>query len=230
MISPGSVKICSLREPEHARIACDAGADLFGLIFVPGARRLVTVETAREIVLTARAHRSEQSPLAAGVFVDQPADEVNRIADEVGLDLVQLSGSEPPEYLAQIERPVTKAFHPEAGAAESDIRRMLDAYAAAANAPLAFLIDGFHPTLKGGTGIRADWSLAAALARSYPLMLAGGLTPENIAEAVTSVNPLTVDVGSGVETDGVKDAGKIRDFVANAKAAYARALEQMSNS
>lgn len=222
LIGAGSVKICSLRETVHAQYVVDAGADLFGLIFVPGVRRFVTAERAREIVERVRLLGGANAPSAVGVFVDQPAMEINGIADEVGLDFVQLSGSETPEFVARIERPVVKALRPGPDESLADVLRLVESYGSASVPPAAFLIDAYHATAHGGTGIRANWSIAAEVARDWPVMLAGGLTSESVGEAIRSVRPLAVDVASGVETDGAKNQAKILRFVAETRTAFAR--------
>jgi phosphoribosylanthranilate isomerase len=220
-IRSGSVKICSLREPAHAEAVMAAGADLFGLIFVPGVRRYVEPETAAAIVARARAIGGECPPRAVGVFVDADAATINAVAARVGLDLVQLSGSEPPELLGELTAPAIKAIRPSPDMGIEQVESLLIEYADAAVPPVAFLIDGYHPHAHGGVGARADWKLAADLSRRWPVVLAGGLTPENVGEAIDTVGPLAVDVSSGVETDGVKNPELISAFVTNARAAFA---------
>jgi len=219
MIRPGSVKICSLRKVEHARFVFDAGADLFGLIFVPGVRRQVTVERAREIVCAVRAI-DESAPLAVGVFVDAAAEEINATVRDVGLDLIQLHGVEPPGMMAQLDAPAVKVFRPKPGTDVGEVRQEIERYLGAAIPPVAFLLDGYDAGQHGGSGTRTDWRLAAELAADFPIVLAGGLTPENVGEAVESVAPLAVDVGSGVETDGAKDSAKVSAFAAAAKGRF----------
>jgi len=221
MIMPGSIKICSLREVEHARFVLDAGADLFGLIFVPGVRRMVSPERAREIVEAVRTDRSSKNPRAVGVFVDATANQINRITRLVGLDIVQLHGHEPPNLLSQLDAPAIKAVRPGLGASVTDVESIIRRFGNAAHPPIAYLVDGYHESHHGGEGVRADWSLAADLATRWPLMLAGGLTPDNVSDAISAVRPLGVDVSSGVETDGIKDTNKIGAFVANARSGFA---------
>ena len=209
------IKICSLREPHQAEFAVAAGADAVGLIFAT-ARRQVTVDRATEIVGELRRLDRKRRLLVVGVFVDQPADEVNSTADRVGLDVVQLQGLESPEVMSRIERPVIKVVRPKPG----DALTILAAYEALAVAPVAYLVDGVSLDAAGGTGKRADWAAAANVAKSTRLVLAGGLTPENVGEAIRTVRPFGVDVSSGVETGGVKDREKVLAFVASARAAY----------
>jgi phosphoribosylanthranilate isomerase len=221
-IAPGAVKIDGLRRPEHARAAVLAGADLVGFIFAP-ARRRVTPEEARACLDAARDAAGDRTVLGVGVFVDAPAAEVNAVVDAAGLDLVQLHGDEPPDLLAQLTRPTLKAFRPRAGSNPREVEAAFGRYRAVGNAPLVFLLDGYSPHAAGGEGVRADWAVAAEMARHDPVMLAGGLTPGNVAEAIARVRPLAVDVSSGVETDGVKDPAKVAAFVAAAKGAFAAA-------
>jgi phosphoribosylanthranilate isomerase len=219
LIARGSVKICGLREIAHARFVVDAGADLFGLIFAP-ARRQVTVERATEIVEEVRALSPAGSPLAIGVFVDAAAGQINHVARSVGLDLVQLQGTELPEFLGLLDLPAIKSFRPLPGTSIQELESEFEAFAESDRPPVAFLIDGYDPAHAGGQGVRADWSLAAELAVHRPVMLAGGLSPENVGSAVEKVRPLAVDVSSGVETDGTKNPVRIETFVRNAKAAF----------
>lgn len=216
-IEPGTVKICGLREPADAVAAAVAGADLLGFIFAP-TRRYVSPEAARACIAAARAADAGRRIRAVGVFVDASAAEINATADRADLDLVQLSGDEPPELVNQIDHPVLRALRPEPGATADGIVSHLAPFGR--SRPAAFLLDGFHAGAYGGMGVRADWSLAAALAPSLPMLLAGGLRPENVADAIASVRPLGVDVSSGVETDGIKNAVLIAAFVRAAKAAF----------
>jgi phosphoribosylanthranilate isomerase len=151
-------------------------------------------------------------PLLVGVFADQDADTINAIADQCGLDIVQLSGSEPWDVCALVRRPVFKCMkvRPE-DTAEGVI--------AALGSGAIALLDPYVEGAYGGTGRTLDWHVAAQVARRAPLVLAGGLTPSNVTEAVSTVRPWAVDVSSGVETDGGKDVDKIRAFIAAAKEA-----------
>ena len=215
----GLVKICGLREPVHARAAVAAGADLLGFIFAP-ARRRVTAADARSCVGAARDEAGTRRILTVGVFVDATAADMNAAAAMAGLDLLQLHGEEPPELLADLDRPVVKALRPRAGTSPQEAESVIERYLAARNAPVAFLVDGYDPISAGGQGVRADWRLAADLAGNRPLFLAGGLDPDNVASAIAAVRPLAVDVSSGVETAGVKDQSKIEAFVLTAKRAF----------
>ena len=219
------VKICGVSDPVSARAAAAFGADFIGVIFAPS-KRQVTLGQAGRISesLGEREHISDDAgaveieaalvrrrPLLVGVFADQDADTINDIVEGCGLDLVQLSGSEPWELNEHIRRPILKCLklRPEETAEELMTHVHGDAIV---------LLDPYVEGTYGGTGITLDWSVAATVARETPTMLAGGLTPANIGEAVRDVLPWAVDVSSGVETDGAKDPAKIRAFIAAAKA------------
>lgn len=214
------VKICSLREPEDGRVAAAAGADLVGLIFAP-ARRMVSVGTAARIIQAVR-QEGGRAPRVVGVFVNEAEDRVKALVETLDLDLVQFSGDESPAEVGAAGRPVIKALRLPAGTTLDAARAEADRFMATPVAPLALLIDSHVAGAHGGTGTVGDWELAARLAEEYPVILAGGLNPGNVARAIEAVRPLGVDVSSGVETGGVKDHDKIRDFVGEARAAYSR--------
>jgi phosphoribosylanthranilate isomerase len=213
------VKIDGLREPEHAVAAIGAGADAIGFIFAP-ARRQVTSETAAACLAAARAAHRERAFLAVGVFVDAPASEIARVASESELDLVQLHGDESPDLLADLPVPTIKVFRPLPGTASHAVLSEIDRFQRAPRPPAVFLIDGYAPGSSGGSGARADWGLAAAIASERPVILGGGLDPENVGEAIRRVRPLGVDVSSGVEVDGVKDTARIESFIRAARSAF----------
>lgn len=198
------VKICGITSSEDALVAAEAGADAIGLIFWPASRRAVDLETARTI---ARALPPFVS--VVGVFVDDTPDHVRSVADAVGLSAVQLHGAEMVADWARFPRPVLKAMPVEAYA-DSPWQ----------TARAAILVDAHDPVTVGGTGRTVDWDLARDIAATRRLVLAGGLTPDNVAHAVAHVRPWGVDVASGVErAPGVKDHDKVRAFIAAARAA-----------
>jgi phosphoribosylanthranilate isomerase len=142
---------------------------------------------------------------AIGVFVNQGADEINRIADLVGLAAVQLHGDERPELAAKVHRPVIKAVSVNSGEVDADKWPK----------EIVLLVDTYDPVRRGGTGREVDWPAAARLARERRVLLAGGLTPENVADAVAIVKPYGIDVSSGVESaPGTKDRGRIEALFA----------------
>ncbi len=213
-----AVKICGIRRVEHALVAADAGADYIGIVFAPGVRR-VEPDAARILVQELR-QRASRPPSVVGVFVNAPVDEMERIAALCGLDYVQLSGDESLEDALRIKRPVIKAVHvrpdAEATALEAALRSVREA-------GLLPMLDARAGEAYGGSGRAFDWGLVGGLSARYRFLLAGGLTPENVGEAVRRVRPWGVDVSSGVETGGVKDAARIRAFVKAARAADAAA-------
>ena len=227
------VKICGVREAAHAAAAREAGADLVGMIFAD-ARRRVDIQTARAIrrelgprteitdstaEAVERARAQSQRPLLVGVFARQTPDEILRVLDRVELDLVQLSGGEHPALAGRIPRAIIRTTHVAADANAAALLRD-----AQREPPTITHLDAASRQ-GGGTGRRFDWSLARELAAQRPIILAGGLTPENVAEAVAVARPWAVDVSSGVETDGVKSTDKIRAFVAAAKAQTSQTAE-----
>jgi phosphoribosylanthranilate isomerase len=219
------VKICGISDPAHALVAAEAGADLIGLVFYPPSHRNVSVERAGAIVRALRA--AGYGTLAVGLFVNEDPARVSAIADEVGLDLIQVSGDEQPAELARLNRPLLRSVRLGAGEGVVRVRERLtaatvmlqSAEAGPLGQPLTPLVDAHVPGRWGGTGTMADWEAAATLSRLWPIFLAGGLTTENVAAAIAAVQPLAVDVSSGVETDKVKDPAKIRAFVRAARAA-----------
>ena len=218
-------KICGIQSTEDAITAAEAGADYFGLVFVPERRRRVEIPAAAEIVDELRT-LIEDPPGAVGLFADQLLDEVIEIINACGLDLAQLCGRESADFCRQVEEQtgaeIIKVMHISAsetlvGANGSGVEARLAPYLkTGCRVTLDRLVEG----LQGGTGQSFNWDVAAHLSRQgYEFLLAGGLTPENVSQAVTLVNPWGVDVSTGVETGGDKDAQKIRAFIHNARAA-----------
>jgi phosphoribosylanthranilate isomerase len=216
-MNQGTVKICGLRAPEHAVVAAEAGADLLGFVFAE-ARRKVTPEVAAECVRAAKA--ANPRVRTVGLFVDAPAATVAAVRAAAGLDLVQLHGAVDAALLDCVGGPALVVFRAEPGATAADLLARIDAIAGHP-AFAGALIDAWHPTAAGGTGHVGDWALAAEVAAQRPLILAGGLGPDNVAAAIAAVRPAGVDVSSGIERDGVKAQDLIRAFVANARAAFA---------
>ncbi len=208
------VKICGIREPEHALVALDAGADMIGLVFAKSPRRL-TVEEAKTIAGVVR----EADPLGSlkivGLFVNETVEHMNEVAAEVGLDRIQLSGDEPASIVNKLQLPAIGSIRIDAEDRQAAARRLSDWMLVV---PWAVIVDAHVPGIYGGTGTVGDWPLASHFAARFPLILAGGLTPDNVAEAIRKVRPFAVDVSSGVESDGVKDSEKIRAYISTAKA------------
>ena len=206
-------KICGLRDADNALVAANAGADFLGLNFVPRVRRQITQEQAKCIVDHLRTKLGERVPTLVGLFANQPVDEVNHIAEQCGLELAQLCGDEPGEYWDEVVVPVIRQIKvrddiPTDDAVERAARQIEEVIGSSYTP----MLDRYEQGALGGTGRTFDWRIAGELASRYDLILAGGLTPDNVARAVADVGPWGVDVSSGVETDGVKDAAKIRRF------------------
>lgn len=208
---PVRIKICGITRLEDAEAAVAAGADALGFLFYLPSPRCVDVDTAAAICRAL-------PPLVTrvGVFVDAAAEFVRETAGRCGLSALQFHGQETPEFCRRFALPVIKAFRVHG----PDSLAELPAYETA-----AWLLDSFLPGRLGGTGATFNWDLAADAARlGRPVILAGGLTPENVATAVRRVWPYGVDVSSGVESaPGRKDAGKLKAFVAAVRAAEAKA-------
>lgn len=202
------IKICGLTTLEDAQAAVEAGADLLGFNFYPPSPRYLTPAACAEI--TAAVRRQRPAVKLIGVFVNEPPARVAEILAAAGLDLAQLHGEEAPDALRALDGRAFKAFRG-VGADHA-------LYAVAGCGAPAFLVDAYSPTLYGGTGHTADWSAARPLAKQYPLLLAGGLTPANVADAITQVRPWGVDAASGVESaPGRKDHAKVRALIAAAR-------------
>ena len=208
-----AVKICGIRTPEAARAVAEAEADLIGLVFAPS-KRQVDVATARNIVDALRSSVYGRDTTVVGVFVDDRPEHIMGVATAVGLDWVQLSGHEPVEVAAAIDLPSVKTLRFDGDPSEAG---WLQGAAGCDVVPVH--IDAHVPGSFGGAGVLADWDAARRVAATRPVLLAGGLTPVNVATAIAAVRPWGVDVSSGVETDGVKDLDKIRAFVRAAKTA-----------
>ena len=209
------VKICGISEIEHALAAAGLGADFVGIMFAPS-RRQVSADRAVEISEAVRA--LADPPEVVGVFVNLPAEEVNRIADYCRLDRVQLSGDEDWQYCLEIEKPVTKVVHiTEGKPASKVVREIEEGLELASGKDVLCQLDTQVGDAYGGTGQTFNWELAKEAAARFPVIVAGGLTPENVGRLIREVKPWGVDVSSGVETGGRKDIDKIRDFIKKAK-------------
>ena len=207
-------KICGLRDANHAVVATNAGASLLGFVFVPGVRRQLALEQARDIIDDFRARAApDATPRLVGLFANQPLSDVNRIITRCGLDAAQLCGDEPPDYWRQVDAQVVRQVRvddsaPHALAVVNALRRVDEA----AGQGCIPLLDKQEAGQLGGTGLTFDWGIAAEVAARYDVLLAGGLTPSNVGDAIAAVSPWGVDVSSGVETGGAKDAAKIAEF------------------
>ena len=216
------VKICGITNLDDAFVAVDAGADYLGFIFYPPSKRSIEGPACQNIVTQLRARAD--CPLLVAVFVNETAGDMAQILQKCDLDLAQLSGEEVPFLVADERSPLFgrsyKALRPTSLAeAEADA----EWYTAPQQLPgqPSLLLDTYHPILRGGTGVTGNWDLSADLAQKIPgLMLAGGLTPANIAAAVRQVQPYAVDTASGVEAyPGKKDHQLLHEFIRQAKTA-----------
>ena len=182
------VKICGIKTLDDARVAIEVGADYVGFNFYPKSVRFIEKNSCAAI--TSILKKKYPQIKLVGVFVNSPVEEIKDIMKTCSLDLVQLHGDETVEMLHQFDHKAFKAFR--------GVPQSLDGFARI-DAP-ALLVDASVKGVYGGSGVTADWNGAAELAKKYPLLLAGGLTPENVAEAVRQVKPWGVDVASGVES------------------------------
>jgi phosphoribosylanthranilate isomerase len=214
------VKICGLTREEDALAAAQAGADFLGFVFVPASPRCIDADCAKRIVHYVRGWMKQEherrlvdarcAPFEpreirfVGVFANQPVEEIDRIVRHAGLDVVQLHGDESAEEVAAMRVPVIKAFR------VGDELSEPVGYGAAR----WYLFDAAHGARLGGTGTTFDWSLVRDLSEEKPFFLAGGLTPDNVGEAIRTVRPFGVDVASGVESaPGIKEQEKVRAFI-----------------
>ena len=205
------VKICGLSEEKHILAAGEAEADFVGMIFAPS-KRQVTPEKAAALVKAVR--KLDKPPAVVGVFVNTPASEVNRIAAECTLDLVQLSGDEDWQYCLEIDKPVIKVIHvSDTDSVDNVIAEIEEGFNTLQGRDVTYLLDTKSEDAYGGTGQSFSRQVAAGVAGRIPVIIAGGLNPENVAGVVDEVHPWGVDVSSGVETEGKKDTVKIKSFI-----------------
>eukprot|EP01121_Diplochlamys_sp_Union-15-3_P008598 TRINITY_DN2295_c0_g1_i4.p1 TRINITY_DN2295_c0_g1~~TRINITY_DN2295_c0_g1_i4.p1 ORF type:complete len:499 (+),score=92.02 TRINITY_DN2295_c0_g1_i4:73-1569(+) len=233
------VKVCGLMNIESTMAAVEAGADMIGLMFAESKRKL-SVEKAKEIVSAIHKWRNEKqrpkinlenhtmerwffdakekyielmnslSPLIVGVFADNEVEYINTIAEQVDLDLIQLSGHEGFDVIKKLNRLTIKAVHIGHESPEVIVEHIKPI-------PLGILLDTSDPNVRGGTGKTFDWGIAQKISKRIPFILAGGLNSDNVQQGVVQSSAYAVDVSSGVETDGQKDIRKIQDFIKNAK-------------
>src|SRR6185369_2350332 len=198
------IKICGITNLEDALAAVEAGADALGFVFYEKSPRFINPVRAAEII--AKLPPFIQS---VGLFVNEETEKINWTADYCGLDLVQLHGDESPEDCLEVNRRVIKAFRVKDCVSIDPLKKYQVA---------GFLLDTWCPDCYGGTGKTFNWEMAAAARKYGPIILAGGLSPDNIVEAILSVKPYAIDVSSGVESEpGKKDPAKIREIIRLAK-------------
>jgi phosphoribosylanthranilate isomerase len=200
------LKICGITRLTDARHAVQHGATALGFVFWPRSPRFVTAEVAAGIVA-----ELPSTVLAVGVFVNEPIDAIRSVVAQVRLSAVQLHGDEPPAYADALAWPILRSVTLDSA------RDACEVWAP----ETMLLVDAADPERRGGTGVTVDWVAAAELARNRQIVLAGGLTPANVGEAIQYVQPYGVDVSSGVEeAPGVKDFDKVARFLENAREAF----------
>lgn len=212
------VKICGVTRPEDAERAAAAGADSIGLNFFPKSKRFIRPEVAKSIV-------RQIPPMVEifGVFADETPEQILAIAEEVGLAAVQLHGSVPTAVPASLgPRRIVRAFNWRAGETPSAIENYLAECAGLDVRPVGVLLDAALHGLPGGTGITWDWEEAVEIDFPLPVVIAGGLNPDNVGRAIAMLRPYGVDVAGGVEGEpGIKDSGRMQAFIAAVRAADA---------
>jgi phosphoribosylanthranilate isomerase len=218
MSAQTKVKICGMRSADAALVAASAGADFLGFNFVDGVRRQLKPAEGISVIADyrARAKKLGLDTKVVGLFRDQDVSWVNELSDAATLDYVQLHGDEDEAYMDRLRCKVIRQVRvrPETtpAALAVEVQSHLDAGRIA-------LLDRYDARVPGGSGVKFDWSVAEGIASREKVMLAGGLNPENVRDAIRMLNPWAVDVASGVETDGVKDHDKIRLFIKAAREA-----------
>jgi len=208
-------KICGFQRAEDVLAAAEAGVDAVGLVFVPSVRRTLTLDKAAAILAECREQwRNGPAPEGVGLFAYQPVEEVNKTVDRLGLDAVQLTGSEGMGYANQMTVPLYKVIAIDPSLPRSvvlpTLMVLLQRHTLAGHHPI---LDTYVSGAHGGTGQTFDWHLATDLSESFDFSLAGGLTPENVGEAISLAHPWGVNTSSGVETDGQQDPVRIRAFI-----------------
>jgi len=206
------VKICGITNLDDARAAVDAGADMLGLNFYPASPRYIHASAAYKIINTLRSANTGTRVKMIGVFVNESLARIIDLAAELHLDGVQLHGDETDEFCEELKQAIPQIFLIKAFGARSrpDLDKLHD------HCANAIMVDAFDPQLRGGTGRLADWQVAREIADQVPcLFLAGGLSPENVGQAIAAVHPDAVDACSSLEiSPGKKSATRMKDFVA----------------
>jgi len=222
------VKVCGLQDEAHVLAAARADVDYVGIVFA-ASRRQVTPSQARRLVRSLDG--LSKRPAVVGVFVNEAQQRVNAIAEQCGLDLVQLNGEEGCVYCAGITRPVIRTFRIFAETKTADLVRQIESYVRInEHRPVSFLLDTGVDGAHGGTGRTFDWRVAREASASYSVIVAGGLDAANVGQLVVQARPYGVDVSSGVERDGRKDPILIEAFVRAVRKAEKEIVCGISNN
>ena len=216
------VKICGIRDGDSAVEAVRAGADFLGVVLVEGVRRQLSPFQAQEVVrnyrIRARDHRikrlRQKGTKVVGLFRNQDVRWVNKTAQQVDIDCVQLNGEEDEAYMRAMWKPVIRQLRIKSDMSREELSDLVDHHL---SLDRIVLLDRYDESVPGGSGKTFDWSIAEGIADRDGVLLAGGLYPENVSGAIQQLNPWGVDVSTGVETDGIKDHSKIRAFIETAK-------------
>ncbi|MBN1369667.1 MAG: phosphoribosylanthranilate isomerase [Dehalococcoidaceae bacterium] len=208
------IKICGIRDAATARYCAGLGIDYIGLVLTESPRR-ISLEAACEIGVSLDG--IEGRPRLAGVFVNQDYRTVNDVLHYCNLDVVQLSGDENMDYISRIEAPCIKSVHVLPSSTETELLYRVESLCGTDRTGARVLLDNRPDHRYGGSGKSFNWALAGKICARFPVMVAGGLTGQNVGTMVDKLQPWGVDVSSGVEKDGVKDPRLIKDFVAAAK-------------
>lgn len=212
------VKICGLRSAAAAEVAALAGADFLGFVFVEGVRRQLQASEGAAIINQYRAsiENLEVKPAVVGLFRDQGLSWVNSLSEQVGLDYLQLNGEEDDTYMRSVNRRVIRQVRVRPETTRTELSAEVERHLGAGR---IVLLDKYDAKVPGGGGVSFDWKVAEGIANREGVLLAGGLNPENVKDAITLLQPWGVDISSGVETNGVKDHDKIRAFIKAAREA-----------
>ena len=209
-------KICGLRDSSNAILARENGASFLGFVFVHGVRRQITLDVALEILNDYRSEFNPGGPALVGLFANQNVEEVNEIIEACDLDYAQLCGSEPESYWNKVDVDVIKQVKIGVSNTSETINAELEKIYRAGCLPL---LDKYEKGSLGGTGLSFDWEMVSEFNLSEKFLLAGGLNPENVIDAIRISHPWGVDVSTGVETEGDKDPHKILSFAEAVKTA-----------
>jgi len=212
------VKICGLRDSPNALVTADAGADFLGFNFVEGVRRQLQPDEGQWVTEGFIGGREgiPNGPKLVGLFRDQPVEWVRHVAQQCHLHMAQLNGDEDLAYAEELIVPIMRQIRVKPDDTAESLRNEVSQWLDAGH---MVVLDSFDPSVPGGTGEAFNWSVADGIAEQEGVLLAGGLTPENVGAAIQQLNPWGVDVASGVEVDGVKDPDRIREFIKAARSA-----------